>query len=204
MYIPALNRVENPKSINAFIHAHSFATLITTGDNGMMASHLPVLFDESANILRSHMARANQQWKQFNDGGEVLCIFHGPHAYISPSWYQDQHTVPTWNYAVAHVYGKPSLVGETELKQIVLDTTEKFESVMPAPWKMPLSEQEIAGMLKAIVGFRIAITRVEAKFKLGQNRSPEDQAKMVSNLQVAPDEESRALGRFITAQVKEN
>ena len=203
MYIPALNRVDDRRAINAFIQAHSFATLITSGDNGIVASHLPVLFDEGANILRSHMARANQQWKQFN-GGEVLCIFHGPHAYISPSWYQEQHTVPTWNYAVVHVYGKPSLVGEAELKQIVLDTTQKFESVMPAPWKMPLSEQEIAGMLKAIVGFRIAITRVEAKFKLGQNRSPEDQAKMVSNLQAAPDEESRALGRFIAAQVKEN
>ena len=204
MYIPALNRVEDRQAINAFIHGHAFATLITTGDHGIAASHLPVLFDEGANILRSHMARANQQWKQFNDGGEVLCIFHGPHAYISPSWYVMQHTVPTWNYAVAHVYGKPSLVGEAELKQIVLDTTKKFESVMPTPWKMPLSEQEIAGMLKAIVGFRIAITRVEAKFKLGQNRSPEDQAQMLSNLQAAPDEESRALGRFIAAQLKEN
>lgn len=204
MYIPALNRVDDRQAINAFIHAHSFATLITTGGSGMEASHLPVLFDEGANILRSHMARANQQWKQFNDGAEVVCIFHGPHAYISPSWYQDQHTVPTWNYAVAHVYGKPSLVGEAELNQIVLDTTAKFESAMPAPWKMPLSEQEIAGMLKAIVGFRIAITRVETKFKLGQNRSSEDQAKMVSNLLAAPDEESRALGRFIAAQVKEN
>ena len=204
MYIPALNRVENPKSINAFLHAQSFATLITTSENGIVASHLPVLFDEKENVLRSHMARANQQWKGFSNGEDVLCIFHGPHAYISPSWYEQQHTVPTWNYAVVHVYGKPSLVSENELKQIVLDTTRKFESTMPQPWKMPLSEEEIAGMLKAIVGFRIAINRVEAKFKLGQNRSPEDQAKMLRNLQAAPDEESRALGRFIAAQMKEN
>lgn len=203
MYIPPLNRVEDPKAINAFIHAHSFATVITTGDDGMIASHLPVLFDEGANVLRSHMARANPQWKNFDNGKEVLCIFHGPHAYISPSWYEQQHTVPTWNYAVAHVYGKPSLVDEAELKQIVVDTTARFESAMPNPWKIPLSEEEIAGMLKAIVGFRIAITRVEAKFKLGQNRSPEDQAKMLRNLQAAPDEESRALGRFIAAKLKE-
>ncbi len=203
MYIPSLNRVEDRKSINAFIHAHGFATLITTGDDGITASHLPVLFDENANVLRSHMARANQQWKHFDNGNEVLCIFHGPHAYISPSWYEQQHTVPTWNYAVVHVSGKPSLVDDAELKQIVLETTAKFESPMPQPWKMSLSEEEIAGMLKAIVGFRIAITRVEAKFKLGQNRSREDQEKMLGNLQAAPDEESRALGRFIAAQLKE-
>jgi transcriptional regulator len=201
MYIPEANRVEDPKVINAFIQAHSFATLVTTGDDGIVASHLPVLFDEEENVLRSHMARANPQWKQFGD--EVLCIFHGPHAYISPSWYEQQHTVPTWNYAVVHVYGKPSLVDEAELKQIVLDTTSEFESAMPNPWKMPLSDEEIAGMLKAIVGFRIEIGRVEAKFKLGQNRSAEDRARMLRNLMAAPDEKSNALGRFIAAQLKE-
>jgi transcriptional regulator len=204
VYIPPLNRVEDRKAINAFLHAHAFATLITDSGGKIIASHLPVLFDESANVLRSHMARANEQWKNFAATNEVLCIFHGPHAYISPSWYEQQHTVPTWNYAVVHVYGKPSLVDEAELKQIVLDTTEKFESAMPLPWKIPLSEKEIAGMLKAIVGFKIEITSVEAKFKLGQNRSREDQEKMLRNLKAAPDIESRALAQFIRAQRDRN
>ena len=199
MYIPPLNRVDDPQVINAFIHAHGFATLITSSCGKIVASHLPVLLDEQAKRLRSHMARANEQWKQFVDGGEVLCIFHGPHAYISPSWYEQQHTVPTWNYAVVHVYGKPRLIDEAELKQIVLDTTAKFESTMATPWKIPLSEKEIAAMLKAIVGFRIDITSLEAKFKLGQNRSREDQEKMLRLLQAAPDDESRALGKFISA-----
>jgi putative FMN-binding protein len=126
MYIPPLNRVEDREAINAFIHAHAFATLITHADGKAIASHLPVLFDEDANVLRSHMAHANEQWKYLETGDEVLCIFHGPHAYISPSWYDQQHTVPTWNYAVVHVYGKPSLVDETQLKQIVFDTTAKI------------------------------------------------------------------------------
>ncbi len=204
MYIPPPNRIEDRETINAFIQAHGFATLISNAGGETVASHLPVLFDEQANTLRSHMARANGQWKQFADGGEVLCIFHGPHAYISPSWYEQQHTVPTWNYAVVHVYGKPSLVDEAELKQIVLDTTAKFESTMPTPWKIPLSEQETAAMLKAIVGFRIEVIRVEAKFKLGQNRSREDQEKMLRNLQAAPDDESRALGRFIATRRERN
>ena len=205
MYIPSLNRVEDRQSINAFIHAHGFATVITTNDAVKTeANHLPVLFDENANVLRSHMARANPQWKQFAETSEVLCIFHGPHAYISPSWYEQQHTVPTWNYAVVHVYGKPSIVDASELEQIVRDTTAKYESAMPQPWAISLSEQEIAGMLKAIVGFKIDINRVEAKFKLGQNRSPEDQEKMVRSLEAAPDEESRALARFILSQRERN
>jgi transcriptional regulator len=204
MYIPSLNRVEDRQAIDAFIHAHGFATVITNGGGKTMASHLPVLFDEKTNVLRSHMARANEQWKQFASGDEVLCIFHGPHAYISPSWYEEQHTVPTWNYAVVHVYGKPSIVDEAQLKQIVLDTTRKYESSMPQPWKIPLSEKEIDQMSKAIVGFKIDIVRVEAKFKLGQNRSAEDQEKMLRNLQSGPDDESRALAKFILAQRERN
>lgn len=200
MYVPPLNRVEDRQAVNEFIHAHAFATLITNNEGNVVASHLPVLFDEAENRLRSHMARANEQWKHFATGAEALCIFHGPHAYISPSWYVQQHTVPTWNYAVAHVYGKPSLVSEAELKQIVLDTTAKFESQMPEPWQLPLSEKELDAMLKAIVGFKIEITRATAKFKLGQNRSSEDQERMLSNLRSASDEESRALARFIQAQ----
>jgi transcriptional regulator len=204
MYIPPFNRVQDRQSINAFIHAHGFATLITGSDDKICASHLPVLLDEDANVLRSHMARANEQWKHFADGEEVLCIFPGPHAYISPSWYEMQHTVPTWNYAVVHVYGKPSMVDEAQLKKIVLDTTAKHESTMPKPWTIPLSEKEMDGMLKAIVGFKIDIARVEAKFKLGQNRSDEDQEKMLRSLQAAPDEESRALAKFIRAQREQN
>src|ERR1700693_4369252 len=204
MYIPSFNRVENREAINAFIQAHSFATLITTNEGGIVASHLPVLLDEKTNVLRSHMARANEQWKHFAGAEEVLCIFHGPHAYVSPSWYEEQDTVPAWNYAVADVYGKPALVDDAELKQIVFDTTAKFESPMPTPWTIPLSEQEITAMLKAIVGFKIDITRVEGKFKLGQNRSREDQDKMLRNLQNAPDAESRALAEFILAQRERN
>jgi transcriptional regulator len=204
MYIPPLNRVEDRQAINAFIHAHGFATVITNTVANTVASHLPVLFDEETNVLRSHMARANEQWKQFANVDEVLCVFHGPHAYISPSWYEDQHTVPTWNYAVVHVYGKPTIVDEAQLKQIVLGTTAKYESSMSQPWKIPLSEKEIGQMLKAIVGFKIDIERVEAKFKLGQNRSAEDQEKMLRNLQSGSDEESRALAKFILAQRERN
>lgn len=206
MYIPVANRVEDRPKINAFIQAHGFATLITGQSGGLWASHLPVLLEENANgwgTLRSHMARANEQWRHLESEQEVLCIFQGPHAYISPSCYVMQHTVPTWNYAVVHVYGIPRLVDETVLKQIVIETTNEYESSMLKPWTIPLSEREMDAMLKAIVGFTIEITRVEAKFKLGQNRSKEDQEKMVNALEQATDCGSRELAQFIRGQNKE-
>jgi transcriptional regulator len=146
------------------------------------------------------MARANEQWKHFRPEAEVLCIFHGPHAYISPSWYVDQHTVPTWNYAAVHVYGRPGIVNERDaLRQIVFDTTEKYESQMPQPWKLPLSEAEVDAMLKAIVGFEIAITRVQGKFKLGQNRIREDREGLVRGLRSSGHPASIELADFTVA-----
>jgi len=204
MYIPAAYRIEDRGRINAFIQTYGFATVITNRDR-LFASHLPVLLDETEGthgMLRSHMARANEQWRHFQLDHEVLCIFPGPHAYISPSWYVDQHTVPTWNYGAVHVYGFPKVIEDRDaLKAIVVETTEKYEALMPKPWTLPLSDEEFAGMLKAIVGFTIAITRVEAKFKLGQNRSPEDRAGTIRGLTNSNHLPSLELAEFTRAQL---
>ena len=202
MYIPAHNRIDDGEKISAFIHAYGFATVITSETERPFASHLPVLLDEASWRLRSHMARANPQWKQLSPDKEVLCIFHGPHAYISPSWYVEQHTVPTWNYAAVHVYGRPTRVDDHEvLKRIVVDTTVKYEALMPEPWTLPLSAEELDRMLKAIVGFTIEITRVEAKFKLGQNRSAEDRDGTVRGLANSGHLPSIELAQFTKAQL---
>jgi len=202
MYIPAFNRIEDRDKINAFVHAYGFATVVSDSGDAPWASHLPVLLDEEGGVLRSHMARANPQWKHFSSGREVLCIFHGPHAYISPSWYAQQHTVPTWNYAAVHVYGTATVIHDTEaVKNVVIDTTEKYEALMPQPWVLPLAEHELAAMLKAIVGFTVAITRVEAKFKLGQNKSAEDRAGTVRGLAGSGHLPSMQLAEFTKAQL---
>ena len=204
MYIPAHNRIDDRGKINAFIHAYGFATVINSDGERPFASHLPVLLDEASGQLRSHMARANPQWKQFSPEKEVLCIFHGPHAYISPSWYADSHTVPTWNYGAVHVYGRPALVDNPDaLKQIVVDTTEKYEALMPEPWRLPLSAEELGRMLKAIVGFTIEITRVEGKFKLGQNKTPADREGTVRGLANSGHLPSIELAEFTKAQLRE-
>ena len=204
MYIPPFNRIEDRHRIRSFIENYGFATVISSGGDGRLtASHLPVLLDKRDDewgTLRSHMARANPQWRHFESGKEILCIFHGPHAYISPSFYVMQHTVPTWNYGAVHVYGTPKLVDETALRQIVIDTTERYESERDNPWKIPLTESEMDKMLKAIVGFSIEIKGVEAKFKFGQNRSAEDQRKMLTSLQASNRHADNELADFIIAQ----
>ena len=169
----------------------------------MQASHLPVLLDESdqGDSLRGHMARANAQWKSLDGEREVLCMFHGPHSYISPSWYEAKVAVPTWNYAAAHVYGVARVETDAAfLRKVVEDTTSKYESGMPSPWRMDLPQDYLGSMMKAIVAFSVRITRVEAKFKFGQNRSPEDRAKMLRGLEGSGDPESRRLAEMIRRQ----
>jgi transcriptional regulator len=144
------------------------------------------------------MARANEQWLHFTEDTEVLCIFSGPHAYISPRWYASEFSVPTWNYAVVHVYGMPEIIEEPEaLRKIVDDTTAKYEQRFDTPWSMHLPEKAVDGMLRAIVGFSIKITRIEAKFKLGQNKSVEDQEAMLLGLESDSDPASNELAQFM-------
>jgi transcriptional regulator len=202
MYIPAATRVSDPSRVNAFIHANGFATLVTKGGGGLFASHLPFIYDEApgGGVLRCHMARANEQWSHIEASPEVLCIFHGPHSYISPSWYVTKVAVPTWNYTAVHVTGTARIEDDAFLRKTIEDTTAKYESGMPSPWRMPIPEDYIASMMRAIVGFSIRITRVEAKFKLGQNRSREDQLGALAGLEKSGSLEGLALARFIREQ----
>jgi transcriptional regulator len=206
MYIPAFNRVGDPSKVNEFIHAHGFATLVTFGKEGPWASHLPFLYDEAEGgaQLRCHMARANAQWRHFESNPEVLCIFMGPHSYVSPSWYEAKVAVPTWNYAAVHVRGTARMEDDAFLRKTIEDTTAKYESGMPSPWKMPIPEEYIVSMMKAIVGFSIQVSKVEAKFKLGQNRSKEDQLGMLAGLEGSGSLEAQALANFIRAQVPQD
>jgi transcriptional regulator len=204
MYIPPANRMEDRAAIRAFIRAYNFATVITHPPGAeAWASHLPLLLreGEGGDRLVGHLARANEQWRHWAAAPEVLCLFHGPHAYISPSWYQAKVAVPTWNYATVHVYGRARIEADPGfLRQIVEDTTVRHESDLPTPHQLALPEEYMAGMLKAIVGFSIEITRIEAKFKLGQNRSAEDQASMLAALESSTHSGSRELAEFIRRQ----
>jgi transcriptional regulator len=144
------------------------------------------------------MAKLNPQWRHFALGHEVLSIFHGPHAYISPRWYQVEVAVPTWNYAVAHVYGKPTiLMDQSKVLEIVRQTVRFYEGNGPDAWRGELPPEYESKMLNGIVGFEIAVTRMEGKFKFGQNRSKEDVASVYSALSQSNDAEDRALAALM-------
>ena len=204
MYVPASFKIADAAEVHGFMRRHSFATLVTQGGGGMTATHLPILLDADAGprgTLLGHVARANPQWKTAE--GEALVIFAGPHAYISPSWYETPGTVPTWNYVAVHAYGALQLVEDSgSLHDILTRMVSVYERGMPEPWSYDVADPDLDGMLKAIVGFRIEITRLEGKAKLNQNHPEERRRKVVRALESQPDEDSQAIAGLMAATLK--
>jgi transcriptional regulator len=189
VYIPEFNRQEDRAAILAFMKANPFAILVSNADGVPFATHLPLLIDEAGDdiVVQGHMAKANAHWKSMKEGEESLIIFHGPHAYISPSLYEIRESVPTWNYAAIHLYGEPTLFSdEAGLKATLHRMIDKFESSYMAQWT-ELGEQYQSRMMKHIVGFEIKVKKVEAKFKLSQNRTKGEQARVIQCLNRSKD-----------------
>jgi transcriptional regulator len=181
--------MEEREVLYSFMQTYNFATLVTIDQGTPYATHLPVMLDRSQGehgTLVAHMAKANPQWQHFANGQDVLLIFHGPHSYISPSWYTSEFAVPTWNYTAVHAYGHAQLVEEQALKQQMLTELVTYhEAAMERPWTFQWSDRHI-NLTKAIVAFTIRITRLEGKAKLSQNRSAEDQAGVIRALEQSP------------------
>jgi transcriptional regulator len=183
MYIPKSHAESDVAVLYQFMQQHNFAILVSQQEGQLSATHLPFLLDTPRGVLIAHMARANPQWKSFESGQEVMVIFQGPHAYVSPSWYETHPSVPTWNYAIVHAYGVPRLMDNTEQLQRVLGRlVHQHEDPRVSPWEMNLPDDYRAKMMAAIVGFEIEITRLEGKYKLSQNRSDIDQENVIENL----------------------
>ncbi|MDQ2995859.1 MAG: FMN-binding negative transcriptional regulator [Chloroflexota bacterium] len=186
MYLPKSFQIEDLAELQAFIHAYNFASLVTQHEGAPFASHLPFMLDAERGhygTLLAHMARANPQWRDFATGGEALVIFQGPHAYISPSWYETHPSVPTWNYAVVHAYGVARIVEDhTTLRSMLERLVDTHEAAFAQPWRMDLPHNYLDKMMRAVVGFEIEITRLEGKLKLSQNRSEHDQHQVAEAL----------------------
>jgi transcriptional regulator len=202
VYIPASFAESDTAKLHEFIRRNSFGVLTSHGEGGLIASHLPLLLDADAGPhgrLLGHMARANPQWRDVR--GEVMAIFSGPHAYVSPSWYEEAGTVPTWNYVAVHVYGVFQVVEERDgLLDILRRSVLTYEGPRPQPWALDESAPHVATMLKAIVGFRIEVTRLEGKWKLSQNHSEERRRKVIRALEVRHDEDSREIARLMRGE----
>ena len=180
MYIPTHFSIKNPELMHQIIQAHPLGVLVTMTPEGLDANHIPFELDAGRGVLTAHVARANPVWQQCGNGMDALVIFRGEESYISPNWYPSKHEfhrqVPTWNYEVVHVHGR-MVVQDTEkfVRGVVGRLTRKHEAIEAKPWKMGDSTPEfIDGMLKAIVGIEITITRMEGKAKLSQNREDRD------------------------------
>jgi transcriptional regulator len=200
LYTPRHFAVDDPGEAIALMQAHSFATLVTADADEPRVSHLPLLWSAAGEygVLEGHMARANPHWQHFASG-HTLAIFHGPHAYISPSWYaQPQREVPTWNYAAVHAHGVVDLIDERDAKLALLDrSVALFESGNTPPWARSVDGERLEALLRNIVGFRIAIARLDAKFKMNQNKTAADRAGVIAQLGASPSSELQAVAQWM-------
>jgi len=210
MYLPAFYQEDRREVQFDLIRTHPLGLLISAGPGGLMANPLPFTAypDEGNGVLRVHVARANPQWRELADATECLVVFSGPHAYISPSWYpskaENHRTVPTWNYATVHAWGRPSLHEDAVwLRRQIDDLTHAHEGTRPAPWKVSDAPADfVAVQLKAIVGIEIAITRIEAKWKMSQNRSEADRHGVIAGLHTEGGHDQTAVAKLVADRLK--
>ena len=171
------------------MRANPFTILVSSTDDGPFATHLPVAIHERNEqvIIRGHVAKANPHWRYLEQHPNALIIFHGPHAYISPANYTTRETVPTWNYGAVHVYGNArTFSAPDELLGVLHELIPMFEPAYADQWAS-LDKAYRERMLSHIVGFEITVTRIEAKFKLSQNRTKEEQSNVIKSLGAADD-----------------
>ena len=185
MYIPRYYAQEDRAKLFEFMKDNSFGILFSHTGDEPMASHLPFVIDEEGGdqgLILGHMAKANDQWR-YADGQQVMVVFHGPHTYVSPTWYQEDEVVPTWNYVTVHATGifKP-FEDRTRMEESVSRLTDQHEASQPEPWQMDYSTEYADQMFKRVVGFQIEITDLKGKWKLNQNHSEERRGRVSQQL----------------------
>jgi transcriptional regulator len=204
MYTPRSFRNDDLGQLHDLIRRYSFGTLFTHRDGESHVTHLPFMIDSDrgpSGTLVAHMAKANPHWRAFEGAAPSVVVFVGPHAYISPAWYEDPETVPTWNYAVVHAYGTPRLVlDERRLRDMAMRLVHTHEDPLGNPWDVRRAESVMDTEIKGIVGFEILIDRLEGKFKLNQNRDPADREGVARALSASDD----PMAREIAALMRKN
>ncbi|HEY2344919.1 MAG TPA: FMN-binding negative transcriptional regulator [Xanthomonadaceae bacterium] len=225
MYSPSCYLESDLSELDRLVAGYPFATLITTRDGAPGVTHMPVLYAREGEriVVRGHWSRANPQWR---DAGDALLIVHGPHAYVSPSWYPDNFVgneigqpqagpqgephgrgehkvarVPTWNYATAHIHGKLEVFHDAEsLAAIVSELSDRHEAANGSDWRFEPERADHRVQLKGIVGFRLAASRIELKFKLNQNHPEANRRAVVAGLTKRGDEQALAVAELMRAR----
>ena len=199
MYIPKHNQLEDRAALLAYMRAYSFAALATSGPGGLMATHLPFVIGEQDGriTLLAHMARANPQWRDFAAGAETLVIFMQPHAYVSPRLYDSRQNVPTWNYVAVHAYGRPELIEERAAKLELQRKLIRQHDAAFLEQMAGLPDSYLDAKLAAIVSFSIAVTRIEARYKLSQDKNPAERERIARELEASGDSVAAATARLM-------
>ncbi|MCP3170066.1 FMN-binding negative transcriptional regulator [Myxococcus qinghaiensis] len=205
MYIPRHFEERDARRLLELMTRHAFATLVTVGEDGApFATHLPFLVEHDASgalRLLAHMALPNPQWRAFSAERDVLVIFQGPHAYVSPTWYATAPQVPTWNYATVHVYGRPQVIDAAdEVLRILRETAARYEAGNERPWTLEQSQEYVNRLLGGIVAFELRVTRLEGKFKLSQNKGQADRQAVIAALERSPFAGDTELGALMRAR----
>jgi transcriptional regulator len=207
VYVPEHFRVRDHATALAFMRANPFAILISSTDDGPFATHLPVVIREAPGgesedkiVIRGHVAKANPHWRYLEQQPNCLMIFHGPHAYVSTSNYENRENVPTWNYGAVHAYGTARIFSApNELLEVLHELIPTFEAAFAEQWAS-LSPSYRERMLTHIVGIEIAVTKIEAKFKLSQNRTRQEQANVIASLSSSDDTAVSGTARLMREQ----
>ncbi|MEE7625566.1 FMN-binding negative transcriptional regulator [Methylobacter sp. Wu8] len=210
MYIPSQFEQPDIQVMHELIRNRPLATLVTLGANGINANHIPLHFSptpEPFGVLRGHIARANPLWRDLVADVETLAIFHGPDAYISPSWYATKQeagkVVPTWNYTVVHAYGSLRIIDDAVWVRAQLEAlTQQQEAAFPEPWAVSDAPEEFTGkLLEAVVGIEMVITRLTGKWKVSQNQPPQNRRSVVQGLNAGGQSEAAAMAALVDAGV---
>lgn len=201
MYIPSSFQELNADRIDALVRDHDFASLISVSGDVPVVTQVPLLWDRATMTLSGHLASANPHAALLLEGTKVMAVFHGPHGYVSPTWYKDENpavpNVPTWNYATVHMHGRVRRIDDAEGKfALVQALTRAYEGDHTDSWRpAPAAGSEVR--MRAIVGFRIAVEQIEAKFKLSQNRSAADRASVIASLEERGGDHDRAMADWM-------
>lgn len=197
MYIPGAFKMKDISEMIEVIQENSFATLFSTHEGMPYATHLPLLLNDTKDCLIGHFAKGNPQWKDIGNQ-KVLAIFHGPHCYISPSWYETNQAVPTWNYVAVHVYGEIELIEhDDELINSFNNMIKKYEQPTSIYSLTQVDEQLVSNLNKGVQGFKLKILSMEGKKKLSQNHSNDRQQLVIQKLEEIEHTNEQQIARLM-------
>ncbi|MBT5111004.1 MAG: FMN-binding negative transcriptional regulator [Rhodospirillaceae bacterium] len=200
MYLPPAFEIEDRDSLYAIIRENNFGILTNQVEGAPFATHLPFMVE--GDCLVAHMARANPQWRAFGDGAPALCVFQGPHAYISPSWYDSKDMVPTWNYVAVHVRGTPRIIDDPAAAYATQQRLVAAQELnLPEPWRLENEDRaRIDGLLRSIVVFEIPIDQIHGKAKMNQNRTLADRRGAIAGLRETGAAGNAAVAEYMARQ----